>query len=260
MTELRILSAAEIAQLAKDSRFVANFQPGGSAAATRDAVAGIDYWYQSIYLGHGLASPRGTRDTFALLRALRLAPSLRGKTVVDIGSAEGFFSFECEARGADRVIAIDHPGYRALRPAARILKELFSSSIELVDMDVAEGELPEADVVFFLGVLYHLEDPLRALRRVRKITRETLYLETHIVDIRLPALPPFGAEQPPIAVFYPRDELAGDRSNWWGPNLACLLSMVEVAGFESIEVLSTSPPGNWNGRAVIRAVAGRGGP
>lgn len=258
MTELRTLSAGEIEELSRVSRFVASFEPERSVAATREAVASIDYWYQSIYLGHGLAA-RGSRDTFALLRELRLPASLRGKTVVDIGSAEGFFSFECEARGAERVTAIDHPAFRQRRPGPRILKELFSSSIELVEMDVAEAELPVADVVLFLGVLYHLEDPLRALRRVRQATRETLYLETHIVDIRLPALPPFGTEQPPIAVFYPRDELAGDRSNWWGPNLACLLSMVEVAGFENIDVLSTSPPGNWNGRAVIRAGARRRG-
>ena len=40
---------------------------------------------------------------------LQLIPeSLEGKTVLDIGAFEGFYSIVCEQRGAKRVVAIDN--------------------------------------------------------------------------------------------------------------------------------------------------------
>jgi tRNA (mo5U34)-methyltransferase len=255
MTEIRSLPAESVAELAADSAFVRNFRPRLSPEQTREAVAGVGYWYHSTYLGHGLVTV-GNRDTFALLRTLQLPESLAGKTVLDIGSADGFFSFECEARGAARVSALDLAEYRARFRTIRILKDVFASSVELVEGDVGDpGTLDAtgADVVLFLGVLYHLMDPFLVLRRLRKITRHVLYLESHVVNLPLPRLPPFGDDDPPIAVFYDQDQLAGDSSNWWGPNLSCLLSMLRAAGFERAEVLLQPAGTDWNARAVVRA-------
>ncbi|HVR70382.1 MAG TPA: hypothetical protein VMT87_06005 [Vicinamibacteria bacterium] len=85
------------------------------------------------------------------------------------------------------------------------------------------------------------------------MTRDVLYLETHVVNVSLPKMAPFGDDEPPFAVFYERDELAGDSTNWWGPNLSCLLRMLRAAGFERLEVLFHSHGANWHGRAVVRA-------
>src|SRR5262244_2154854 len=41
------------------------------------------------------------------LRLLQIPDDLSGKTVLDIGAWDGFFSFEFERRGAKRVLAID---------------------------------------------------------------------------------------------------------------------------------------------------------
>jgi tRNA (mo5U34)-methyltransferase len=41
------------------------------------------------------------------LRFLGLPEDLTGKSVLDVGAWDGFFSFECERRGAARVLAID---------------------------------------------------------------------------------------------------------------------------------------------------------
>ncbi len=50
-------------------------------------------------------------------------------------------------------------------------------------MDLAT--LGQFDVVLFLGVLYHMEDPLRALRRVVEMTAHggLVVIETAAVDI-----------------------------------------------------------------------------
>ena len=248
----RTLAPNAVASLAGDSHFVRTYRPSYSADATLRRVAEIDYWYQTMYLGHGLLVD-GNRDTFALLRLLRLPESLAGKTVLDVGSAEGFFSFECEARGAERVIALDHSQYRERHPAIGLLRGLFGSRIELLVGDVTQLDLSPADVTLFLGVLYHLQDPFLALRRLRQATREVMYLESHVVNLSLPKIEPFGEDEPPIALFYERDELAGDASNWWGPNLSCLRRMLRAAGFERVEILYQSGGADWNGRVLLRA-------
>ena len=71
------------------------------------------------------------------------------------------------------------------------------------------------DVVFFLGVLYHLRDPLRSLRRLRELTGELAIVETSIM-----AVP--GYEVAALWRFLERGELDGDPTNWWQPNLAGL--------------------------------------
>ena len=64
-------------------------------------------------------------------------------------------------------------------------------------------------MVFFLGVLYHLPNPLLALERVAEVTSDLLILET-VVDM-------VGVGRP-AAAFYPDRELNDDPTNWWGPN------------------------------------------
>ena len=45
----------------------------------------------------------------------------------------------------------------------------------------AEG-LGQFDYTLFLGVLYHVEDPMRCLRQVAAVTREMCVIETQVVD------------------------------------------------------------------------------
>ena len=41
------------------------------------------------------------------MRLVQIPEDLTGKTVLDMGSWDGFWAFECERRGAKRVLAID---------------------------------------------------------------------------------------------------------------------------------------------------------
>ena len=63
-------------------------------------------WFHRIDLGHGVVTP-GLDDTPAKLARLKLPESFAGKSVLDIGAWDGFFSFEAERRGASRVLAVD---------------------------------------------------------------------------------------------------------------------------------------------------------
>src|SRR5262245_22516090 len=134
-------------------------------------------WFHRIDLGGGLVTP-GVDDTPQKLRHLRLPRRLDGKHVLDVGAYDGFFSFECERRGAAHVVAADHfcwtyggmaskEGFDLARTALRSRVEEALIRVE----DLGPERLGTFDLVLFLGVLYHAPDPLRYLRQVRSVCR-----------------------------------------------------------------------------------------
>lgn len=192
-------------------------------------------WYQTIDLGDGLIT-KGVDDTPRRLATLGLPDSLAGLSVLDIGAWDGFFSFECERRGAARVVAADWyswhgPGW-GTKQGFLLAREILQSKVEDVDVDVLDLS-PEAigtfDVVLFLGVLYHVQNPLMALNKVAGVTRGTIVLDTvvDLVGLRTPA-----------AAFYPGTELGGDPTNWWGPNPAAVEGMLRTVGFTNTTMVS----------------------
>jgi tRNA (mo5U34)-methyltransferase len=197
-------------------------------------VAKIAWWHR-IDLGHGIITP-GVNDSPAKLRRLAMPENLRGLSVLDIGAWDGFYSFEAERRGADRVVATDSFAAMAggaSSPAAFLLaKRVLNSRVEHREVDVLDlspSTVGVFDVVLFLGVLYHLRSPLLALERVFHVTKRLLILETH-VDL-------FSARRPAM-IFYPGAELNRDPTNWWGPNPPAVIRMLEAAGFRTVQEVS----------------------
>lgn len=195
-------------------------------------------WYHTIDLGDGVITP-GIDNTPKRLQMLGLPESLAGKTVLDIGAWDGFFSFEAERRGAARVMAVDHycwsgPGWGTQEGFLLAHKRL-NSRVEYQDLDVVQlsPENPGVfDLVLFLGVLYHVENPLWCLRRVFSVTGGQLILET-VCDW-------IGASDP-RAAFYPGAELSGDPTNWWGPNPAAVIGMLHTVGFRKVKLHYIQP-------------------
>src|SRR6476619_3020009 len=73
--------------------------------ALRSRVA-TGEWFHSIELAPGLVTP-GRDPTAGGVQALQLPESLSGRSVLDGGAWDGYFSFEAERRGASRVLATD---------------------------------------------------------------------------------------------------------------------------------------------------------
>lgn len=71
----------------------------------RARIASLPYWFHRIEVAPGIVTP-GEDDAVLKLQRLDIPEDLSGKRVLDIGVYEGFFSFECERRGA-KVVAID---------------------------------------------------------------------------------------------------------------------------------------------------------
>jgi tRNA (mo5U34)-methyltransferase len=191
-------------------------------------------WFHSIDLGHGLVT-NGVIDVARSLRQYQLPSDLTGKTFLDIGAWDGAFSFEAERRGAKRVLATDWFIWKGMGWASKqgfeTARRVLQSKVEDMTIDVHEmspARIGKWDIVLFAGVLYHLQNPLLALKRVASVTGELLILETAI-DFRF-------CRRPAIA-FYPDRELNNDPTNWCAPNLRALQAMLRTCGFKEIRVV-----------------------
>lgn len=187
-------------------------------------------WWHSIDLGDGRVTP-GVNSLDELQNRyanLKLPDDLTGRTLLDIGCWDGFFSFEAERHGA-RVSSVDC--FRS--PNFSIAREELKSQAEFHELSVYEvtkEKLGSFDIVFFMGVLYHVRHPLLALEQVCEVTRDFAIIESHIID-RMHE----GSE--PAMEFYEFDELGGQYDNWWAPNVECMTQMVRSAGFARVELL-----------------------
>jgi len=217
-------------------------------------------WYHTIDLGAGIVTS-GVDDSALRLARIGLPQTLSGLSVLDIGAWDGFFSFEAERRSAARVVASDYYAWHGTgwgtgqgKAAFQLARETLASRVEDLDLDVMDLSPERAglfDVVLFLGVLYHLPNPLLALERVASVTRKLLILET-VVDM-------VGIARP-AAAFYPARELNGDPTNWWGPNHAAVRGMLTSVGFTRVETLTPARSAAFRAaRAVAHAIRGKNG-
>src|SRR5712671_3378036 len=136
-------------------------------------------WHHSIDLGNGIVTP-GQDNSAKKLARLQLPESFAGKSVLDVGAWDGFFSFDAERRGAKRVLATDSYSWNGShdwgdKRGFNLAREVMGSKVEDQDIDVLELS-PERvgafDIVLFLGVLYHMRHPMLSVERVASVTRE----------------------------------------------------------------------------------------
>ena len=199
-------------------------------------------WFHTIDLGNGVRTP-GQKDTPTEVGIMQL-PDMTGRSVLDIGAYDGFYSFESERRGAARVVAADSwswnwPGSDARRNFD-LAHEVLASSVETKTV-LVEDVSPETvggtfDVVLFLGVLYHAPDPIGYLKAVRSVTSGLAVVETVIdlLDVDVPA-----------AGYYPSDSLNNDGSNFFGPNPAAVEGMLLDAGFARVTRFDAWTTNTW---------------
>jgi tRNA (mo5U34)-methyltransferase len=243
-------------------------------ASKQRLVDDTAYWHHSIDLGDGVVTPGGKtpHHFYDELRRLRL-PDMANKSVIDIGAWDGFYTFHAEHLGASRVVALDHyawsidfkkasaytinqlvigqpirpfdtvpevwdpvglPGKRGFDLAYR----LRDSHAEVVVDDFMTMDLTALgtfDVVLFLGVIYHLEDPLRALRRLRRVTRGVAVIESEGISLPM-------RDDQPLWQFVSGTQFNRDPTIFWVPTAEGLRASCLAAGFARAEIVSGPPP------------------
>lgn len=220
-------------------------------------------WYHSIELGPGRVTD-GLLDHRELVHHLPIDNDLSGMRVLDVGTADGFWAFEFERRGAE-VVAIDIDqlseadlpppiaGALVRRGADRRMdapfnyaKQQLGSKVERISSSIYQiGTLglEPFDLVFASDVLCHLERPTQALRVLREVTRGKLLL----IAVYDPSKPDGDVEYG-----------GGWQGVWWIPSLTALAQMTADAGFRvGLDLAYTfdhkgfSAPGQHPWRAVL---------
>ena len=213
-------------------------------------VAELGPWFHNLHLPDGTQTvPNhflgGDFPTFKWrLIAPHIPERLDGWRVLDVGCNAGFYTFELAKRGAS-VLAVDvEPLY--LRQARWAARELgLEDRIEFRQAEVYElAALEETfDLVWFMGVFYHLRYPLLGLDILARKARRLLMFQTltmpgrsvyedtqdHEITDRLPLLE---TGWPKMA--FVEHRFSNDPTNWWIANHAGCEAMLRSAGLRVV--------------------------
>jgi tRNA (mo5U34)-methyltransferase len=138
-------------------------------------------WYHQFDFGNGLVAKssmddKRRRELSAFIRSWLDGIDFAGKTVLDIGCWDGYWSFYAEQRGAARVLATDDAEQNwAGDSGLRLAKELYGSTIDInTKLSVYDLTKLQArfDIILCLGVYYHLIDPFYAFAQIRHCCHE----------------------------------------------------------------------------------------
>ena len=202
--------------------------------AARAAIGDPVVWYQYDILAnlwHIDALLHGThRDLDALAGGLPVA---------DIGGADGDLAFVLEDRCGWDVDLVDTAAtnQNGLK-AAHALREQLGSQVRIEDVDLdTQFRLPRDryGLVFLLGILYHLQNPLFVLRELSRRADHCL-LSTRVAR--------FAGEQQtaignlPVAYLVSPTETNNDATNYWMFSPAGLERIVDRAGWSVLEQAS----------------------
>ena len=214
--------------------------------STQTEVKELEPWFHNLHLPDGTQTAPdhflGDFPSFKWENIKKAIPEdLSGWKVLDIGCNAGFYSIELAKRGAE-VVGIDLDEHY-LKQARWSAKQFgLDDKIEFRQMQVYDFAHSEEsfDLVWFMGVFYHLRYPLLAMDILSQKTRKMMVFQT----LSLPGKEEMGI--PEDVEFHKREimkedawpkmafienKLAGDPTNWWAPNHQGILSMLRSCGF-----------------------------
>ena len=215
-------------------------------------------WMYRFQLPDGQVTPlhQPFLDDVHRTRAAMIFPLLddlvgewRSVRCLDIACNEGFFSFELAKRSAREVIGFD------ARPVVIEKAQLVQSKLHQRNVSFSVFDLEQLgpewkggfDVVLCLGIVYHLENPIGCLRRVRSVTQKVCVIDTQLNrfagEIETPEGRSTSVQRRASAmslVDEPIGELSGVRPVSLVPNHRAMLRILEAVGFS--RVLQVMPP------------------
>jgi SAM-dependent methyltransferase len=166
--------------------------------------------------------------------------SLAGKTVLDLGCCQGFWSFEALRADAAHCVGLDSsPQFIREAEAIRTLSGANRCDFRVAHLDEpgwGEG-VAAVNVTLFLGLFYHLSDPLYGLRQAMALTTETIVVDTAVTPREEPVLA-FRRRDPDEPTTKGSEPLSG----------LCLLPsptglrwLLEDGGFRTVRFLTPAP-------------------
>lgn len=219
-------------------------------ASVNSEVEQLGEWFHNLHLPGGIETapghPLGDFPARKWRHLERTVPSdLRGWRVLDIGCNAGYYSFALATRGAEVVgVDIDERYLAQARWAQTQLSLERPPEFRKLSVYRLHELGGGFDLVWFMGVAYHLRHPLLALDIVRSMAPRYLMFQTMTFpDAPPPRVPddfPLVERDRLAAPGWPKlafieHRLAEDDTNWWAANDACARAMLRSAGFEVLE-------------------------
>lgn len=229
-------------------------------------------WFHNLHLPTGLqTAPDHQLGDFPFWKwehiQRYLPDDLTGWQALDVGCNAGFYSFELARRGA-QVTGIDMDA-RYLRQARWAAKQFhLQNRVRFKAMEVYDLAFTKTryDLTWFMGVFYHLRYPLLGLDIVAQKTKKLMIFQSLTLpgneqyegDMDLP----FEHRDPLRHPGWPKmafieHHFAGDPTNWWIPNHACITAMLRSAGLRILaqpahEIYVCEPDGSHYDSNLLR--------
>ncbi len=188
-------------------------------------------WRKGPFCPYGIHLDTEWRSDWKWQR-IEEAVELKGKTVLDVGSGNGYYGWRMLGAGAERVIGIDPTisyvmQYTAMRH--------FIGELPMHVLPLKLEELPAGnqafDSVFSMGVIYHRKDHMEHLEQLKQHLKPggELVLEGLVV------------EGGPGDLLHPKGRYAKMKNVHTLPSPATMAQWLGQAGFSDIEIIDVSP-------------------
>ena len=203
----------------------------------------------TTYDGGALDAIHATR--LSMLKAALHAEygdTIAQRSVIDIACHQGYFSTQLAGMGARDVLAVDARAEH-VADATLIRDALNLGNLRVQQSDVhaltaqATGTF---DIVLMLGLIYHLENPVGALRTAQALTRRICLVETQIVP-GMSGMVDYGSYRfvrplkGSFGIIDETEETHGPEASTTGiclvPSIEALLWIMRKIGFDRVEVL-----------------------
>ncbi len=210
----------------------------------RERIASAS-WYHTFEVWPGILTP-GVLGLNArpFLDEAGVPADLTGIRALDVGTWDGPIAFELERRGAS-VVALDvqnpdETGFNAAHEIRRSRVQYVRGSV----YEVTQVLTGSFDLICYLGVFYHLKDPVKAFEELCAVLEadgqiifegECMLNYAETVDgkaVRGESVKQLAASDVPLALCAPGQ--FKERPNWFIPNLACLRSWAGAGGLDIV--------------------------
>ncbi|CAC9631911.1 tRNA ho5U(34) carboxymethyltransferase [uncultured Gammaproteobacteria bacterium] len=164
-------------------------------------------------------------------RVLPYIQPLKGKTVLDVGSGNGYFTYLMALAGAEIALGIEP--FLLFNYQFQAMQTLINNPLNAFVLPLKLEQIPEKplfDTVFSMGVLYHQKNHLLHLQQLKTVLAEDgeLILETLIIDEKQ-------GEQ-----IIPQDRYAKMRNVWCLPSTNTLHTWLKRVGFKKIKLVDVT--------------------
>ena len=199
-------------------------------------------WWHNMPLPDGSrinAQPVDKDLQFKMWQAMQIPNEggLSGKQVLDIGANDGFFTLAAIMAGAKEVTALNSADWQTWPQNIEYASEAWGIRPNLVTADFRTYNFQGPyDVIFFLGVLYHLEDIFTCMKMLRRLLKDggANYLATQMskVDSDLPVFE-YASDIYSTVAIQDKSNLKGvGISNYFFPNTHAMHNLAYSYNFE----------------------------